>query len=56
MVGLIGFNFGYFFSRLLGLNPQKRASVSLETGIQNGSLAALVVSLSFAGNYSNKSY
>ncbi|WP_217520296.1 bile acid:sodium symporter family protein [Vibrio metschnikovii] len=49
MVGLIGFNFGYFFSRLLDLNPQKARTVSLETGIQNGPLAALVVSLSFAG-------
>lgn len=50
MIGLVGFNFGYFFSRLLGLNPQRARTVSLETGIQNGPLAALIVSLSFTGD------
>ena len=49
LIGLIGFGFGYVFSRVLRLNPQKARTVSLETGIQNGPLAALIVTLAFAG-------
>ncbi|MFQ3790017.1 bile acid:sodium symporter [Halomonas sp. A29] len=49
LVGLIGFAFGYLFSRVLRLNPQKARTVSLETGIQNGPLAALIVIMTFAG-------
>ncbi|MCE8011885.1 bile acid:sodium symporter family protein [Billgrantia desiderata] len=48
LVGLIGFAFGYLFSRALRLNPQKARTVSLETGIQNGPLAALIVIMTFA--------
>lgn len=48
LIGLIGFTFGYIFSRVLKLNPQKARTVSLETGIQNGPLAALIVIMTFA--------
>lgn len=48
LIGLIGFTFGYIFSRVLRLNPQKARTVSLETGIQNGPLAALIVIMTFA--------
>ena len=48
LIGLIGFTFGYLFSRVLRLNPQKARTVSLETGIQNGPLAALIVIMTFA--------
>lgn len=48
LIGVIGFTFGYLFSRLLRLNPQKSRTVSLETGIQNGPLAALIVIMTFA--------
>lgn len=47
-IGLLGFTFGYFFSRALKLAPQKARTVSLETGIQNGPLAALIVIMTFA--------
>ncbi|RDB44344.1 transporter [Halomonas sp. DQ26W] len=49
LIGLIGFAFGYLFSRVLRLNPQKARTVSLETGIQNGPLAVLIVIMTFAG-------
>jgi BASS family bile acid:Na+ symporter len=48
LIGLGGFTFGYFFSRTLRLDPQKARTVSLETGIQNGPLAALIVIMTFA--------
>ncbi len=48
LIGLIGFAFGYLFSRVLRLSPQKARTVSLETGIQNGPLAALIVIMTFA--------
>lgn len=46
-VGLIGFFFGYWFSRLLGVPPIFQRAISLETGIQNGPLAFAVILLSF---------
>lgn len=46
-VGLIGFFFGFYFSRLLGVPPIFQRAVSLETGIQNGPLAFAVILLSF---------
>ncbi|WP_394425330.1 bile acid:sodium symporter family protein [Vreelandella stevensii] len=49
LLGLVGFLFGYLFSRVLKLNPQKARTVSLETGIQNGPLAALIVIMTFSG-------
>lgn len=48
LIGIIGFAFGYLFSRVLRLSPQKARTVSLETGIQNGPLAALIVIMTFA--------
>lgn len=46
-VGLIGFFFGYWFSRVLGVPPIFQRAISLETGIQNGPLAFAVILLSF---------
>ncbi len=46
-VGLIGFLFGYWFSRLWGVPPIFQRAISLETGIQNGPLAFAVILLSF---------
>lgn len=48
-LGLCGFVIGYWFSRGLRLDPRKARTVSLETGIQNGPLAVLIVTLSFTG-------
>lgn len=49
LLGLIGFAFGYGFARLLRLDPHKARTVSLETGIQNGPLGALIVIMVFSG-------
>ena len=49
LLGLVGFLFGYIFSRVLKLNPQKSRTVSMETGIQNGPLAALIFIMTFTG-------
>lgn len=49
LLGLFGFLTGYGFSRLWRLPPLRARTVSLETGIQNGPLAALIVTLSFQG-------
>jgi bile acid transporter len=46
-IGLTGFLFGYWFSRLLGVFPLFQRAISLETGIQNGPLAFAVILLSF---------
>jgi bile acid transporter len=46
-LGLVGFVFGYFMSRLLRLSPRWSRTVSLETGIQNTPLAIAIVLLSF---------
>jgi bile acid transporter len=49
LLGLCGFVIGYFFSRQFRLDKRKARTVSLETGIQNGPLAILIVVLSFEG-------
>ncbi len=49
LLGLCGFLIGYLFSRSLKLDPRKARTVSLETGIQNGPLAILIVWLTFDG-------
>lgn len=49
-LGLCGFVIGYWFARASGLDPVKARTVSLETGIQNGPLAILIVALSFTGS------
>ena len=48
-LGLCGFLIGYWFSRGFRMNKQKARTVSLETGIQNGPLAILIVVLTFDG-------
>jgi len=46
-LGLLGFLFGFYLSRMVGLPPIFQRAVSLETGIQNGPLAFAVILLSF---------
>lgn len=48
-LGLIGFVFGYVISRLLRQDARRARTIALETGIQNGPLAVLIVLLSFPG-------
>ncbi|MFN7003033.1 MAG: bile acid:sodium symporter family protein [Roseinatronobacter sp.] len=47
-IGLIGMLFGYWVARGLGQDTNRSRTISLETGIQNGPLAVLVITLSFA--------
>lgn len=47
-VGLLGFLFGYWMSRLFKLSPIFQRAISLETGIQNGPIAFAIILLSFA--------
>jgi predicted Na+-dependent transporter len=49
LLGLCGFAIGFFFARVLKLDHRKARTVSLETGIQNGPLAILIVWLTFDG-------
>ncbi|MCC5812434.1 MAG: hypothetical protein JJU06_18890 [Ectothiorhodospiraceae bacterium] len=49
-LGLCGFFIGYWFARATGLNRVKARTVSLETGIQNGPLAFLIVAITFSGS------
>ncbi len=49
-LGLFGFALGYGLSRLLRQTPRRGRTIALETGIQNGPLAVLIVTLSFAGD------
>ncbi len=46
-VGLAGFFFGYWFSRLIGMFPLFQRAISLETGIQNGPVSFAIILLSF---------
>jgi bile acid transporter len=48
-IGMLGFVFGFFTSWFSGLGFRRAATVSLETGIQNGPLALSIVLLSFSG-------
>ncbi|NYS23618.1 bile acid:sodium symporter [Rhodobacteraceae bacterium 2376] len=48
-IGLAGMLFGYWFARTLRQDPNRARTISLETGIQNGPLAVLVITLSFTG-------
>ena len=47
-IGLVGMLFGYWVARGLGQDTNRSRTISLETGIQNGPLAVLVITLSFA--------
>ncbi len=48
-IGLTGMLLGYWLARALRQDSNRARTISLETGIQNGPLAALVVTLSFTG-------
>lgn len=48
-LGLIGMALGYGLSRLLHQDERRSRTIALETGIQNGPLAVLIVLLSFDG-------
>jgi BASS family bile acid:Na+ symporter len=48
-LGLAGFALGYLISRGLKQDPRRSRTIALETGIQNGPLAVLIVLLSFTG-------
>ena len=45
-IGLAGILFGYWVARGLGQDRNRSRTISLETGIQNGPLAVLVITLS----------
>lgn len=47
-LGVAGFFFGFWMSRLLGMYPLFQRAISLETGIQNGPVAFAVILLSFS--------
>jgi predicted Na+-dependent transporter len=48
-IGLCGMTLGYALARALRQDNNRSRTISLETGIQNGPLAALVITLSFTG-------
>ena len=48
-IGLTGMLLGYWLARGLRQDTNRARTISLETGIQNGPLAALVVTLTFTG-------
>lgn len=48
-IGLLGMLLGYWLARALGQDTNRARTVSLETGIQNGPLAVLIITLTFTG-------
>jgi sodium/bile acid cotransporter 2 len=48
-LGLFGMLLGYWLARLLRQDSNRSRTISLETGIQNGPLAVLIVTLTFSG-------
>ena len=48
-LGLIGMLLGFVLARLLKQDPRRSRTIALETGIQNGPLAILIVLLTFKG-------
>jgi len=48
-LGLAGFALGYALSRVLRQDTRRARTIAMETGIQNGPLAVLIVVLSFTG-------
>ena len=48
-LGLVGMLLGYGLARLLKQDANRSRTISLETGIQNGPLAVLIVTLSITG-------
>ena len=48
-LGLVGMALGYALSRALRQDGRRSRTIAMETGIQNGPLAVLIVVLSFTG-------
>ncbi len=48
-LGVFGITMGYFLARVLKQDPNRSRTIALETGIQNGPLAVLIVTLTFTG-------
>lgn len=48
-LGIVGMLLGFGLSRLFRQDPVRSRTIALETGIQNGPLAVLIVLLTFAG-------
>ena len=48
-LGLVGMVLGYLLSRGLRQDTRRARTIALETGIQNGPLAVLIVTLTFSG-------
>lgn len=48
-LGLFGMLLGYWLARLLKQDNNRSRTISLETGIQNGPLAVLIVTITFKG-------
>jgi len=48
-LGLFGMLLGYWLSRALRQDSNRSRTISLETGIQNGPLAVLIVTITFTG-------
>lgn len=48
-LGVFGFAVGYIFARLVRQDPRRSRTIALETGIQNGPLGVLIVTLTFSG-------
>jgi predicted Na+-dependent transporter len=49
-LGVFGMALGYVLARVLKQDPNRSRTIALETGIQNGPLAVLIVTLSFTGD------
>jgi len=49
-LGIFGITLGYFLARLLKQDTNRSRTIALETGIQNGPLAVLIVTLTFTGS------
>jgi len=48
-LGVFGMALGYGLARVLRQDPNRSRTIALETGIQNGPLAVLIVTLTFTG-------
>jgi bile acid transporter len=48
-IGLLGMLLGYWLARGLGQDANRARTISLETGIQNGPLAVLIITVTFSG-------
>jgi bile acid transporter len=53
-IGLTGMMFGYWLARAFREDKNRSRTISLETGIQNGPLAVLIVTLTFDGVQQNE--